>query len=94
MLSVNWIIRNCLAEEKGWKYILNSNLSLNSIKHVSHLLLDNFQAHFNLGEIAINIKLQLILSQKRLQKMLTNICCLIRWKTINISRTSTISILM
>lgn len=68
MLSVNWIIRNCLAEKRGWKCILNSNLSLNSIKHVSHLLLDNFQARYSFGEIAINMKLQLILGEKRLQR--------------------------
>lgn len=65
MLSVNWIISNSLAEKRGWKYILNSNLSLNSIKHVSHLLLDNFQAHCNFCKIAINMKLQLMLSEKR-----------------------------
>ena len=65
MLTLNWIIRNCLVEKRGWKYILNSNLSLNSIKHVSHLLLNNFQAHCNFGEIAINMKLQLMLSEKK-----------------------------
>lgn len=68
MLSVNWIIRNCLAEKRGWKYIINSNLSLNSIRHVSHLLQDNLQAHFNLGEIAINMKLQLISQSKETLK--------------------------
>lgn len=65
MLSVNWIIGNCLAEKRGWKYISNSNLSLNNIKHVSHLLPDNFQAHCNFEEIAINMKPQLILREKR-----------------------------
>jgi len=66
MLSVIWIIRNLLAEKRRWKYVLNSNLSFNSVKHVSYFFLDNFQAHCDFGEITINTKLQLILSEKRL----------------------------